>query len=233
MVSGRGDRASGEAIRLEPDRPKKGMHNLAWILATCPDRRLRNGPEAVELAPRLADLSGRQDSQYLRTLADAYLETGELAQAKEELQAALELKPQDAETHWQLGKVLENVGAPAGGRPTVPGSPAAERQVGPRALKSGACSARGWDPVEGRLAGIPELSRHFSPPRHVSRQWHTVVRNAGLHKGPTAAAGRIRGDAVPRRGHPHVLVMIRAINHTDGASSRPRHWHHRCTTCLK
>jgi Flp pilus assembly protein TadD len=100
-----------EALRLEPDRPE-GMHNLAWILATCPDRRLRNGPEAVELARRACDLSGRQDPQYLRTLADAYVETGELAEAEEELQAALGLKPQDADTHWQLGKVLQMLDRP-------------------------------------------------------------------------------------------------------------------------
>jgi Flp pilus assembly protein TadD len=100
-----------EALRLEPDRPE-GMHNLAWILATCPDRRFRDGPEAVELARRACDLCDRQNPQYLRTLADAYVESGELAQAEQELQAALGLKPQDADTHWQLGKVLEMLDRP-------------------------------------------------------------------------------------------------------------------------
>jgi Flp pilus assembly protein TadD len=100
-----------EALRLEPDRPE-GMRNLAWILATCPDRRMRNGPKAVELARRACELTDRQDPVYLRTLAEAYVETGELAQAEQELQAALGLKPQDADTHWQLGQVLEMLDRP-------------------------------------------------------------------------------------------------------------------------
>jgi tetratricopeptide (TPR) repeat protein len=66
----------------------------------------------VELARRACDLSDRQNPQYLRTLAEAYIETGELAQAEEELQAALGLKPEDADTHWQLGKVLEMLDRP-------------------------------------------------------------------------------------------------------------------------
>jgi Flp pilus assembly protein TadD len=92
------------AIGLEPDQPV-GLQNLAWILATYPDRRLRNGPEAVELARRACEVSGRQVPQYLRTLAEAYIETGDLAKAEEELRAALRLKPDDTDAQGLLDQV--------------------------------------------------------------------------------------------------------------------------------
>ena len=69
-----------EAKRLEPDRlPVLG--NLAWLLATCPETAFRNGPEAVALAERAAELSQRGDAVILDTLGAAYAEVGRFAEA--------------------------------------------------------------------------------------------------------------------------------------------------------
>jgi len=99
------------ALDLQPDRPE-GLQNLAWILATCPERRFRDGREAVALARRACDLSARQNPKYLCTLADAYLETGEIGKAAEGLQAALRLQPEGADIQRRLGKVLQMLGRP-------------------------------------------------------------------------------------------------------------------------
>jgi hypothetical protein len=66
-------------------------NNLAWLLATCADVSLRNGPRAVELASAAAQLSGRKDPQILRTLGAAYATNGQIAMAIETAQAASRL----------------------------------------------------------------------------------------------------------------------------------------------
>ena len=68
------------AVRLAPDKPE-GLKNLAWALATCPDRKLRNGAKAVELAGRAVELSDVRQPEFLDTLADAYAEAGRFPEA--------------------------------------------------------------------------------------------------------------------------------------------------------
>jgi tetratricopeptide (TPR) repeat protein len=84
----RGDRAKAsahyrEAIRLKPDWPLP-MNDLAWILATAPERELRNGEEAIKLAERACAL-GKEEARFYGTLDAAYAEAGRFADA---LQAA-------------------------------------------------------------------------------------------------------------------------------------------------
>jgi tetratricopeptide (TPR) repeat protein len=50
--------------------------NLAWLRATCPDRRFRDGDQAVELATRANQATGNQDPVILDTLAAAWAEAG-------------------------------------------------------------------------------------------------------------------------------------------------------------
>ena len=77
-------------LRLLP-RSIPAHNNLAWLLATCADVSLRNGPRAVELASAAAQLSGRKDPQILRTLGAAYATNGQIAMAIETAQAASRL----------------------------------------------------------------------------------------------------------------------------------------------
>jgi len=79
-----------EAVRLQPDN-LEALNQLASILATCPMESLRNAKEAVELAQRAAKLSGRQDPTILDTLAEAYAEAGQTAQAVATAEEALAL----------------------------------------------------------------------------------------------------------------------------------------------
>ncbi len=68
------------ALKLNPDW-QEVLNNLAWVLATHPSPEVRNGPEAVRLAARACSLTGRTNLWLLSTLAAAYAEAGDYAQA--------------------------------------------------------------------------------------------------------------------------------------------------------
>jgi hypothetical protein len=53
----------------------------AYILATCPDPKLRNGKEALTSAKRACELTTWRDMQAVSTLAAAYAEAGDFANA--------------------------------------------------------------------------------------------------------------------------------------------------------
>jgi Flp pilus assembly protein TadD len=57
--------------------------NLAWVLATSVDPARRNGQRAVELVSSVAQGAGHGNPIVLRTLAAAYAESGQFAEAIE------------------------------------------------------------------------------------------------------------------------------------------------------
>ncbi len=57
------------------------LNNLAWIFATCPDARFRNGPDAVCLAERAYAITKGNNATILDTLGAAYAETGQFDKA--------------------------------------------------------------------------------------------------------------------------------------------------------
>ena len=57
------------------------QNNLAWVLATSRDDRLRNGREAVRLAESAVRLTGERNLSMWGTLAAAYAEAGDFDQA--------------------------------------------------------------------------------------------------------------------------------------------------------
>jgi tetratricopeptide (TPR) repeat protein len=67
------------------------LNNLAWHLATQPDLTLRSGDEALELAKRAVELTGRKDPETLDTLAAAYAELGRHREAAETVREAIAL----------------------------------------------------------------------------------------------------------------------------------------------
>ncbi len=67
------------------------LTNLAWLLATSQDASLRDGPKAVELAKQADRLVGGTNTLVLRTLAAAYAENGEFANAVRTAQSAMQL----------------------------------------------------------------------------------------------------------------------------------------------
>jgi hypothetical protein len=67
-------------LRLLPDLIE-ALKNLAWIWATHPDERYRNGAGAVRLAEQAVRLTQAKDAGALDALGAAYAESGDFAQA--------------------------------------------------------------------------------------------------------------------------------------------------------
>ena len=77
------------ALEIRPDWPAS-LGGLAWILATYPNPTVRDPPEAVRLAERAAELTGRQEIQPLDALAAAYAAEGRFGPAVDTARAALD-----------------------------------------------------------------------------------------------------------------------------------------------
>ncbi len=71
-----------EAMRVGPKKYEPYAY-LADLLATCPDRDLRDGKKAVELATKACELTKWNDSDSLSALAAAYAEVGDFKMAVE------------------------------------------------------------------------------------------------------------------------------------------------------
>lgn len=76
-------------LRAQPDNLAV-LSQTAWVLSTSPDGAQRNGVEALSLARRALQLSGRREPAILDTLAAACAETGRFADALEAAREALE-----------------------------------------------------------------------------------------------------------------------------------------------
>jgi tetratricopeptide (TPR) repeat protein len=84
-------------------------NDLAWILATDPERSLRNGAEAVKLAEEANQLSGGNQMAILDTLGAAYAEESDFKAASDAAMHALELarKANDNDSCAQILQRLE------------------------------------------------------------------------------------------------------------------------------
>lgn len=79
-----------EAIQTDPT-DADSFDRLAWLLATCKNDQIRNGPDALKQALIACELSHRKTWNHLFTLAAAYAETGDFKSAIECAEAAIEL----------------------------------------------------------------------------------------------------------------------------------------------
>jgi tetratricopeptide (TPR) repeat protein len=64
---------------------------LAWLLATCPIERLRDGSRAIGLALKACELTKWKDANCIGTLAGAYAEVGQFNKAIEHQTRALDM----------------------------------------------------------------------------------------------------------------------------------------------
>ncbi|HKN47246.1 MAG TPA: tetratricopeptide repeat protein, partial [Candidatus Polarisedimenticolia bacterium] len=78
------------ALSLRPDWPVP-MNEIAWILATHPDTRIRNPGDAVRLAERAVERTARRQPVMLDTLAAAYAAAGDFDRAAAVAQEAMSL----------------------------------------------------------------------------------------------------------------------------------------------
>jgi tetratricopeptide (TPR) repeat protein len=86
-----------EAIRLKADWASP-MNNLAFLLATHPDRDIRDVDKAVSLAEQAADLTNHENVEVLDTLAAAYASAGQFDKAVINAQKALDLSVASGKT---------------------------------------------------------------------------------------------------------------------------------------
>jgi tetratricopeptide (TPR) repeat protein len=106
------------ATRIDPN-DAEAHQGRAWILATCTEARIRNGPQAVVSATKACELTGWRVPHGLATLAAAYSEAGDYASAaKCQDQALSLLSAKDPSEHeyrrllarYKAGKPYHRVG---------------------------------------------------------------------------------------------------------------------------
>lgn len=78
----------------------EALNNAAWLRATAPDARLRNGAEALRLAEQACELTRRQEPVPLSTLAAAYAEAGRFDDAVATAQTAITIAQEKGETNF-------------------------------------------------------------------------------------------------------------------------------------
>lgn len=98
-----------KAAKLEPEN--SGMlNNFAWMLATSPEDKLRDGKRAVEMATKACELTDYKQAHILSTLAAAYAESGNYKEAVKWSKKSVELGKTGANQEIQeaLAKELES-----------------------------------------------------------------------------------------------------------------------------
>jgi tetratricopeptide (TPR) repeat protein len=77
-----------EALKLDAN-DADANDSAAWVMATAPDAKLRDGKRAVVLAQKACELTEWKNGSYVDTLAAAYAEAGDFPQAVRHAQQAL------------------------------------------------------------------------------------------------------------------------------------------------
>ena len=78
-----------EVIALNP-KSVKGLYNRAWLRATCPEVKFRDGAKAVQDAKKAHEQPGEKLPQHLEILATAHAEAGDYTEAVKWQKKALE-----------------------------------------------------------------------------------------------------------------------------------------------
>ena len=82
----------GKAVGLQPDWAP-ALSELAWLLATTPEKRIHDATLAIRLAERAAGITDNKDAKVLDVLAAAYADAGSFDRAAATAEAALRLMP--------------------------------------------------------------------------------------------------------------------------------------------
>jgi tetratricopeptide (TPR) repeat protein len=105
---------SAYRLAIEADRELgRAYQNAAWLMATCPDTKVRNPKNALEAARRAIELDGDGDPRYLDTLAAAQAANGQFSDAVETVKDAMKnaaqvSTPEDMEAMKQRMVAYQN-----------------------------------------------------------------------------------------------------------------------------
>lgn len=127
------------ALAIEP-KNSGVLNNLAWILATSPEDKLRNGKRAVELAKLACEVTEYKQAHILSTLAAGYAETGDFDTAIDWSKKAVELGKEHLK--GQLGKELESYQAKKPWREATPPDEPVEEQAAEKGSPDNGDTAR-------------------------------------------------------------------------------------------
>jgi tetratricopeptide (TPR) repeat protein len=107
---GRHDKAISDfnkAIELDPGFAE-AYNNQAWLLATCPDERYRNGVKAVEMAEKAIESAQHVTANSLDTLAAAYAEAGRFQDAIATQTRQINMLKEQGKTN-EIAKSIERI----------------------------------------------------------------------------------------------------------------------------
>lgn len=104
--------ADYEAAVKQHDESPNLLNNLAWLLATSPDEKLRDGKRAIELATKAGELTDYKEAYILSTLAASYAESGDLKSAIEWSTKAVEIGPEEMKENLKLELASYEAGKP-------------------------------------------------------------------------------------------------------------------------
>lgn len=108
-----------EALRLAPNDPR-ALNLVAWIEATCPVDRFRNGAAAVEKARRACELAEPKEWYHVGTLAAALAEAGQFDEAIRFAREVLTMAPADELTECEGALAAYERGEPRRDDPLTP-----------------------------------------------------------------------------------------------------------------
>jgi tetratricopeptide (TPR) repeat protein len=100
-----------EALQLDTENIHT-YNNIAWIQATCVDKNLRNGTQAVEFATKACELGKWKVEGTIDTLAAAYAEAGNFEEAVKWETKALEMAAEKDKPRYQSRLDLYKSGKP-------------------------------------------------------------------------------------------------------------------------
>ena len=93
------------AVKLRPE-DEGILNNLAWVLATSPDDKVRDGKRAIEMAKKACEITDYEQPHIISTLAAGYADTDDFENAVKWSEKAVALD-KDGEQK-QLAKELES-----------------------------------------------------------------------------------------------------------------------------